>query len=141
MRLRRLSQNTIEELAQYMASRLLAKHEGQIDDPVAWQETARRLGIRTRTFHALGAGRGEFCTSLDGEPAAIAINLAYPPLQQARAWIHEITEVLLRRLQPPLLPSEADAGRYEGEPADSQHKVACRVEELVADRVPTRERQ
>lgn len=79
-----------------------------------------------------GAGRGEWRASPpEGHPAAIAINIAYTDREVSAAWIHELAELMMHQMQPPLLNDGSDAGRYEGEPADVQHKIARKVERII----------
>lgn len=132
MQLQTMPRKLTAEGAYFLAGRLLRLADGPTDTPATWHELARQLGIGVTTYHAAGAGRGEFIAPPpDGEPARIAINLAYPPEEVASAYIHEISEVLLRWMQPPLFPSEADCGRYEGDPDDILHRIARRVERVI----------
>ena len=132
MRLQPIPRKLINEAALYMGSELVKKAEGPLGDPATWHAVAQNEGIKVYEFHAPGAGRGEFVVGTpDGHPARIAINTAYPAREVASAYVHELSEILLRRMQPPLLPSEADAGRYEGEPDDVQHLISRKTEKVV----------
>lgn len=135
MRLRPVSSSTRTLMANYIASRLLRHADGPTDAPGTWADVCERLGIGVKYFCVPGAHAGEWCADIaDGEPAVVAINRAYPDEHQARAFVHELAELLMFRLQPPLLPDMSDAGRYDGQPDTEQHKIARRVEALVLKR-------
>lgn len=132
VRLHRWAPRTERTAAAYLAERLLRALDGPPERLSTWRRAAASLGVRAHEYHAPGASRGEFAASPpDGEPAVIAINTAYPERDACRAYAHELAHVLLHRMQPPLLPGFADAGRYEGEPADRHHRIARTVERIT----------
>lgn len=135
MRLRSISATTQTQMAHYIAQRLLSYAEGPTDAPETWEDACERLGILVRHYDVPGGHPGEWNADIaDGEPAVVAINTAYPPIDQARAFVHELAELLMYRMQPPLLSDMSDAGRYDGDPDNILHKVARKVEGLVVRR-------
>ena len=132
MQVHKMSRKLIGEGSQYAASRLVRYVEGALDDPATWQGVAQQMGVRVHLYEAPGAGRGEFIAPPpDGEPARIAINTAYSDREVCAAYIHELSEVLFRQMQPPLFPSESDCGRYEGEPGDLLHLMSRGTEKIL----------
>lgn len=132
MQVQRVPRKLIGEGSQYAASRLLRYVEGPLDSPETWQKVADRMGVRVHLYEVPGAGRGEFIAPPpDGEPARIAINTAYSDREVSAAFIHELSEILFRQMQPPLFPSEADCGRYEGEPGDLLHLMSRGAEKVL----------
>ena len=132
MQMQTVRRKLISEGGEYAAARLVRYAEGEPGDPATWQGVAQQMGVGVHLYEAPGAGRGEFIAPPpDGEPARIAINTAYPPREVAAAYIHELSEVLLRQMQPPLFPSEADCGRYEGEPGDVLHLASRKAERVI----------
>lgn len=133
MRLSPIPATTRTQSAQHIAGILLRHAEGlPVADPATWEAVCQKIGAEVRYFDVPGAGAGEWCADIpDGDPAVVAINRANSPKKQARAFVHELAELLLFRMQPPLLPDMSDAGRYDGDPASEQHKIARRVEGIV----------
>ncbi|MBB6053308.1 hypothetical protein [Armatimonas rosea] len=132
-RLPAISPSTQRQVAELVAARLARYAQGfPLASRATWERVAEEMGVSVHLYHVPGAGRGEWRASPpDGDPSAIAINTAYPEIEVAKAFVHELAELLLHRLQPPLLDDGSDAGRYEGEPADERHKVARRVERIL----------
>lgn len=132
MRLSSIPATTRAQSAHHIASILLRHADGPTDDPATWEAVCQKLGITVTRYSVAGAHPGEWCADIpDGEPAVVAINSACSRKKQARAFVHELAELLIFRMQPPLLPDLSDAGRYDGDPATEQHKIARRVEALV----------
>ena len=132
-RLPRLSNRTKQEAAGLIAEKLLRLAEGGSDDPATWRQVAERVGCRAITYHAPGCGRGEYAaTGVEGT-GIIAVNTAYSPTDQVRAWIHEIAHHELRVWIPPQLADAADVYRYADNPRDARHQIARLVERLVVE--------
>ena len=132
-RLPAISPSTQRQVAELVAARLARYALGfPLAAPDTWKRVAEEMGVTVHLYHVPGAGRGEWKASPpDGDPSVIAINTAYSDREVSQAFVHELAELLLHRLQPPLLDDGSDAGRYEGEPADERHKIARKVERIL----------
>jgi hypothetical protein len=125
---------TIEECARLIAARLercaLELGASDLASPATWQQVADRLGVRYHTWYSPGGDRGE-CAWHPLFGCAIAINEAYPPREQAAAYVHELAHAAVFEWIPPQLTGAADVYRYDDDPGCVRHQVARRVEELV----------
>ncbi|MDX1934785.1 MAG: hypothetical protein SFU56_19480 [Capsulimonadales bacterium] len=130
-----LIEETIEEAALVIADRLRRLADGALNDPETWLRVCTRIDCRAVTYDVPGAGRGEFAPYPGPTPpcltGVIAINMAYPPDEVCRAWVHELAHAELHRWHPPQLEEAKDSWMYEGAPEDVRHRIARRVEVLI----------
>jgi hypothetical protein len=129
-----LSEEAREDAAIVVAGRLIRDAEdiGSLTDPATWREVAARRIIAYHPYFAPDCGRGEYRPSTHYLPTGvIAINEAYPPEEQCRAWVHELAHDELHHWIPPQLPEELDRYAYDGDPSDVRHDIARRAERLV----------
>lgn len=124
---------TQRQIVEIIANRLLRYASGApLDSPETWHHVALEMGVSVHFFNVPRGGRGEWRASPpEGDPSVITINRAYSPREQAQTWIHELAELLMHKMQPPLLDDGSDAGRYEGDPKDIKHRLARRIEKRL----------
>ena len=141
MRLSRITAATDRQIAQHLTTRLLSyvidlegmrTAKAPVDDPDTWEAVCGALGIEVQNYKVPGGCPGEWSADIaDGEPAVIAINRAYRAKRQASAFVHELAELLMFRMQPPLLMDLSDGGRYDDNRDGVLHRVARKVEPMV----------
>lgn len=131
-----LTAATKQEAAAYITERLLRRIDGDVTDPATWERFARSVGIEVRLYCIQGASRGQCAPAMVADSDLLAglvrINTAYPALEQARAWVHELSHLAHAAWIPTQLRSGADGYSYEGDDRhEVSHEVARMVENLI----------
>lgn len=122
------------ETAWLIAQALTRRADGRSPaDPATWLCVAADLGVAVYPFtHA--HGQRALYRGYPSEGATrglIEFNDAYPPIEQARALVHELAHHYLCSWQPPLLADWADAYGYDDDPRCVHHQIARRVEKEI----------
>lgn len=128
-------ESAINEAAELIAMKMRRMAEGDYKDPNTWIGVAEALGIlcQVRQDDSRNACRG--ASGQVGWPSGtsyIVVNSAYPPAEQAHAWVHEIAHLEVLWWCPPQLQNGADVRcYYDDDPQDVHHRIARRVEALL----------
>lgn len=132
----RLTDNEITEIARGVMRTLLSKLEGSPDDLRSWVNLARSLGIKLFGYYGEpGDPPGYYDGS--GEVPCIFYNLSAPKLLRMFYIIHELAHHVLVAWPGSAFPRAA-LERYDDDRKSVQHRVACRVEDLVQEHIETK---
>jgi hypothetical protein len=132
----RVPDSVIEDAAQVIAHELLSRlHRlgGRRDRLSSWEEVCGALDVLFALIDVEGGPQGRYFAFAEGDeqhphcPPIVAVNVAYEPMVQVAAAVHELAHHFLETWMPVRLKLGADLWLYDDDRAAVHERIAALV--------------